>query len=267
MTAAPTVSLDRCVASFLRGEDLLNPKCLELVVAKVLNIAIGLGSVIVKVPQIVAIVSSRSVEGLSPVAFYLDTLVSMANWVYHYVQHYAFETYSDSVFTTVQNVVLVLLLWTFEKKGASSFFNKVLIAALGLALTWAAFSIPKTINDEPFLRQHVPPDVKVLFANVPDLRVILQLLISPLLIISRGSQIWQNIANRSTGSLSLVTNALQFLGASARIFTTISGNGGDGAIIISNIIAASLSGIIVVQIIAFADASDKTKTSKKKKSN
>jgi len=251
-------------------KDLTNPRCLELALAKSLNVAIGLGSVVVKVPQIYKIVASRSVEGLSPVSFYLDTVVSTANTVYHYLLKYDFETYADSAFTTVQNLILVLLLWAYEKKqntdktDLSARMNKFFTVVCGVLLTMAFLSIPKSINDVEFFRDNLHPDIKILI-RLPytnDLRKILQLIILPLLVVSRGSQIMQNFINRSTGSLSLITNVLQLLGASARIFTVISGNGGDGALITSNVIAAALSGIIVFQIVSFSDS--QTTTRKKK---
>lgn len=238
-------------------------KCIELLVAEILNYAIGLGSLIVKAPQIYNIVAASSVEGLSPVAFYLDTLVSVTNSVYHYLLQYEFKTYADSVFTTVQNIILVFLLWVYEKKGksASTLLNKISIVSFGVLLSVLFLSIPQSINDIPLLRDNISPDLKVLMRH--DLRKGLQFLILPLIIISRGSQIAKNFADQSTGSLSLISNMLQFLGASARIFTTISGNGGDGALVTTNAIAAILSGTIVMQILSFESAP----TLKKKKTS
>ena len=111
-----SIELAGCIDMWMSSKDLTNSRCLELALAKVLNVAIGLGSVVVKMPQIYKIVASRSVEGLSPMSFYLDTVVSTANTVYHYLLKYDFETYADSAFTTIQNLILVLLLWAYEKK-------------------------------------------------------------------------------------------------------------------------------------------------------
>jgi len=191
-------------------------------------------------------------------SFHLDTVISAATASYNYLMAYEFKTYADSFFITVQNVILVGLLWGYEKKKGS-LVNKIVIAVLGVLLGVLFLSIPSPDKDFvgklSFFRAY--PQVRSWLRQI-DLRQILNLVTTPLIIVSRGSQIWTNFVNKSTGSLSLTTNALQFLGASARIFTVMSGNGGDGALITSNAIAAALSGIIVIQIVSNADAKTAT---------
>jgi len=246
---------------------LLSAKCGELVAAKAVSLGITLGSVVVKVPQIYKIVSSRSVEGLSPVAFYLDTLTSVSNMIYHFLLGYKLENYAESVFTTVQNLILVSLLWAYEGKGSTprtSLASKLLVSLTGILIVALFLSIPKSVNDVEFLRQWLSTDVKVMLSRV-DLRNILPFLTVLMLIVSRGTQILRNFFTKSTGSLSLITNSLLFLGASARIFTTLSGIGSDGALITSNGIAALLSGIIVVQIMTYGQGPQEVRRVDKKK--
>ena len=278
MDSVGTLKVQACVVHWLRLERLLDADCIKLFVAEALNTAIGLGAMIVKVPQIYTIVKSESVEGLSPVAFYFDTLVSTSFAAYHFLNpKYSFKMYSDSVFTTVQNLLLVLLLWMYSsaktKKSKDSKVKKdqaslavsmlqklPLVAAYALITTLFLSipdqSLPELINQHHFLRDNLHPSfkVKLAFLNSISLRIVLLVISSGSLVVSRSSQIMQNFTNQSTGSLSLTTNALQFLGASARVFTTLVGEGGsDSALITSHFMAAALSGIVFLQIVTSND--------------
>ena len=237
--------MDSTVLNCVAAGKFADGECLRLLVAEALNVALMLGSLIVKLPQVYSIVTSKSVEGLSPASFYLDTLVSTFNGTYQYLQGYRFINYADSVFSTVQNGALVLLMWYYSK-GAKrpSAVEMGVVVAVGAALTVLALHTPV------------------------HLRFLLQFVITPLMIWSRGAQIVQNFTTKSTGSLSLITNVLLFLGSSAKIFTIISQNmsakTSDGSLITSNALASILSGIIVIQIISYHDSST-TATMRRKK--
>ena len=62
--------------------DIWDLPCIKITVSKGLSLAIILGSVLVKAPQIFNIVSNADVRGLSPSAFYLDTLGYLLSPVY-----------------------------------------------------------------------------------------------------------------------------------------------------------------------------------------
>lgn len=278
MVSTGISALQACIGHWFHLERLFDTECLKLFVAEALNTAIGLGAMIVKVPQIYTIVKSESVEGLSPVAFYFDTLVSTSFAAYHFLNpKYSFKMYSDSVFTTIQNLLLVLLLWVYSAKKTKETKNskatkdqpslvvqilqKLPLAAAYVLITTLFLSIPdlslpELINQHHFLRDNLHPSfkVKLAFLNSISLRIVLLVISSGSLVVSRSSQIMQNFTNQSTGSLSLTTNALQFLGASARVFTTLVGEGGsDSALISSHVMAAALSGIVCLQIVTSDD--------------
>lgn len=248
-TSSSVMELKECYAKLL-NIGLPSTECLRVLVAEMLNVVLALGSIIVKLPQVYSIVASSSVEGLSPASFYLDTLVSTLNGLYMYLKGYSFVGYADSVFSTVQNVVLVLLLWYYGKASSTSSAPREAIAArVAIVGGWVVLSV---------LALHTPA----------DLQYLLQLAIFPLMIWSRGAQIAQNFATKSTGSLSLVSNLLLFLGASAKIFTIVSQNmsskTSDGSLITSSAIASLLSGTIVIQILIYNDSPPKQQQRKKK---
>lgn len=72
----------------------------------------------------------------------------------------------------------------------------------------------------------------------------------PIAIASKGIQILENLRNNSTGQLSLVTWLLQFVGSSARIFTSVQETG-DWLVIVSFVVRALLDGVIVGQILFY----------------
>ena len=89
-----------CVHKF----DYYLPCALEIL-SKVVSFAIIGGSLMLKVPQILAILKSRSAAGLSALSFELDVMVFVASVTYSVKLGYAFSTYGEQVIVLVQNVV------------------------------------------------------------------------------------------------------------------------------------------------------------------
>lgn len=234
----------QCLVTLRENRQFPSTECTRQIVAEGVNVILAAGSIIVKIPQVYNIVASSSVEGLSPASFYLDTIISTLNGVYMFLKGYSFVAYADSVFSTVQNVILVLLMWTYsDPANRPSFIGRAAIVCGGAVLMALALHTPA------------------------DLQYLLQLVIFPLMIWSRGAQIAKNFAAKSTGSLSLVSNLLLFLGASAKIFTIISQNmsnqTSDGSLITSSAIASLLSGTIVIQILVYNDSQPRQQRKKK----
>ncbi|KAH8060897.1 hypothetical protein JL720_13486 [Aureococcus anophagefferens] len=81
--------------------------CALEIVSKVASHGIIAGSAMLKLPQIAAILASRSAAGLSTLSFELDALVFVASVAYSSKLGYAFSTYGEQVIVLAQNVVLV----------------------------------------------------------------------------------------------------------------------------------------------------------------
>jgi mannose-P-dolichol utilization defect protein 1 len=101
-------------------------------------------------------------------------------------KHFPFSTYGETVFISLQNVILVLLVLGYTGR------LKAALPLLAGYTTWIWWSIQ--------------------IASSSTLEV-LQGLTIPLLIASRVPQIYTNFAARSTGQLALLTWALNFLGS------------------------------------------------------
>jgi mannose-P-dolichol utilization defect protein 1 len=171
-------------------------RCMSFYIAKLLGLAILGGSVALKLPQIWNIVSTKDVFGLSPLAFYSEVPLFAVSVVYNLRQGNPFTSYGENCTILVQNIILVVLLWTYSKPPPRS-ATMIQVVMCGLFLIVAICMVPD----------------KYLF--------VLPLLNLPLSLSSRVPQIVSNFRLRSTGQLSIITTLLLFGGNVARVFTTI----------------------------------------------
>ena len=210
-------------------------ECIAPLVSKLLGMAILVGAIGLKLPQIINIYQTGDVEGLSPTSFYSEVPLVMSNVAYNYLQGNPFSSYGENVFILVQNLVLVMLLWMFMKEKPTI---SHMIGVLGM---FAAVGMGS---------MHLPKEYWYL----------LPLSNLPLLLASRIPQIIQNFRNQSTGSLSLITNFLTFAGSLARVFTTIQEVGMDYSLLLGFFLGCSTSGLLLLQILIYGNK----KASKKK---
>lgn len=221
---------------FVKG-NFYNLPCLKLIVSKLLSYGIILGAVVVKVPQVIKIVDSRSAEGLSYPAYLLETIASSITFAYNIRANNAFSTYGETLFMTVQNVVITLLILLLNRK------------IIGFFLTMIAYSFFSFGLYTPAL-----VDVKMM--------AILQASTIPIFVASRIPQILQTYSNGHTGQLSALTVLLVWLGSVARVFTTMQ-EVKDSLLLVGFCSAAFLNTIIAGQMVYYW----RSKPAKKAKSD
>jgi len=209
----PAIALigEQCYNVLVYDFDFTNVDCLKFALSKGLGLGIVLGGAIVKIPQIITIVKSRSARGLSFSAYVLETISYAIALAYSSRNHYSFSTYGENFFLTIQNVVITLLILYFSSpesafaRGGSPVFGQSRIAkiAAGLAITAVTGIVLSSETLCPL-----------------SLLSVLQAATLPLSLSSKAPQIMANYHARSTGNLSAfaVFNAL--LGCVARLFTT-----------------------------------------------
>lgn len=73
----------------------LSAHCLKLLVSKGLSIGILLGSVLVKLPQILKIVAHKSAKGLSLAGLLLESLAIFIGLAYNFHLNSPFSTYGE----------------------------------------------------------------------------------------------------------------------------------------------------------------------------
>lgn len=198
-------------------------KCYQLLFSKALSAGILLGSFVVKLPQVINLVSSKTAEGLSPEAIYSEVPLSLFSCLYSYRLGYPFTSYGESATISVQNVFLVYLLWTYMKPKPT-LTVKLQVFAMVIASGLIAWYIPAEYL-------YVLPSTCMV-----------------LMVFSRVSQIINNFKQGTTGQLSSITTGLTFAGSLARVYTTVSEVGFDLSLIASFGVGALLSGILLAQV-------------------
>jgi len=103
-----------CYDSFTRL-DFNDSSCVSFTFSKVVGFLIVLGAFILKVPQIVKILKSGSVEGINAVSYYVETinLISTAGLSIHLGLD--FWVYGETLVITVQNLIIILMIWAINK--------------------------------------------------------------------------------------------------------------------------------------------------------
>eukprot|EP01013_Petalomonas_cantuscygni_P003631 TRINITY_DN13845_c0_g1_i1.p1 TRINITY_DN13845_c0_g1~~TRINITY_DN13845_c0_g1_i1.p1 ORF type:complete len:249 (-),score=44.82 TRINITY_DN13845_c0_g1_i1:194-838(-) len=170
---------------------------LGALISDFLSVAIVGGSLILKVPQILYMVRSKSAENLSRLTFATELFGYILLASYSFASGNRFVSYGENVIIAVQSFVIVFLISRYQHPGTLGFFFAVacpLLAFIAMVVTGtlSASAIGRILS----------------IVNVPQL------------IISRVPQIYNNYTAGSVGAYSYSTAFLQWAGTAARVFTT-----------------------------------------------
>ena len=77
---------EKCTQSLLREFNVADTECVSLLASKVIGILMICGSFAIKIPQMINIVKSKSVEGISAVSFYMEVVFFISTVAYSYRQ-------------------------------------------------------------------------------------------------------------------------------------------------------------------------------------
>ncbi|KAI0806156.1 hypothetical protein BC629DRAFT_1282886 [Irpex lacteus] len=191
---------EKCYVSLVENLNVSDVDCLKYAVSKGLGIGIVVGGSIMKVPQLLLIISAKSARGLSLSAYVLETLAYAITLAYSYRNNFPFSTYGENLFLTIQNVIITLLIIYYPTSRLTRTPNTAPQLALAAALT-AVSGV-------------------ALYAVPLSALAALQMATIPLSLFSKIPQIRQNARARSTGQLSAFAVISQIVGCLARLFTT-----------------------------------------------
>lgn len=233
---------ETCYDEFFLNFNFLHVPCLKVVLSKVLGIGIILGSVMVKLPQIVKLMAARSAEGLSFNSVLLELLAITGTMAYSIVNQFPFSAWGEALFLMMQTVTIGFLIQHYGgRTGRGIAFLVVYVVLLVLLLS------PLT------------PTSMVTTMQASNM---------PAIIIGRLIQAATNFRNGHTGQLSAVSVFLLFAGSLARIFTSLQETG-DSLMALTYIISSTCNGVIALQVLYYWNSSplhDRKKKKKKKKS-
>lgn len=125
---------ETCYKTLLLDLDLESTECLKLAISKGLGIGIIAASSIVKVPQILKLISSRSASGISFLSYLLETSAYLISLAYNVRQGFPFSTYGETGLIMAQNVVIAALVLHYSGKQAAAATFVGGLAASGFAL-------------------------------------------------------------------------------------------------------------------------------------
>ncbi|TDH70249.1 hypothetical protein CCR75_000197 [Bremia lactucae] len=220
-----------CFEVFAVDHDFANIACIKAVVSKALSYAIITGSLILKLPQILKIVGAKDVTGLTPSAFYMEVVLYLSSTIYNVLRGYPLTTWGENLVILAQNMLLVLLLWTYSTP-------KILFTTrIGLVATLCAMAAGMLV---------IPDEYQWLLASAGI----------PVSIVARIPQILSNFKQGHTGQLALITLVLNLGGSIARLFTTMQETG-DPIQVAGFCVGILLNGTLVLQVLLFWGATNK----------
>ncbi|CAH0603359.1 unnamed protein product [Chrysodeixis includens] len=235
-----SVLSEKCYDEYFVKFNFLDGPCLTSTLSKGLGIGIIAGSILVKVPQILKILSSKSAEGINVYGVYLELFAITANFAYSYVMGFPFSAWGEGTFLAIQTAAIAALVLHYAgTSGRAVVFLSVYVAIVSALISGF------TPTDVLWTMQAV---------NVP------------IIVFAKSIQIFTNYKNGSTGQLSAITCFLLFGGSIARIFTSIIETG-DFIIIVTYCVSTAANGAIVCQLLYYwnVDKSTQIKNKKKKK--
>jgi mannose-P-dolichol utilization defect 1 len=134
---------ETCYKRLLLDVALDDTDCLRLAVSKGLGIGIVAASSIVKVPQILKLLRSRSADGVSFLAYLLETTAYLITLAYNFRNGFPFSTYGETALILGQNVVISVLVLNFSGRAAlAAVFVAALAGSAGLLFTDGVLDMP-----------------------------------------------------------------------------------------------------------------------------
>jgi len=227
---------------------LLEPPCAKFLISKLLGYGIVVGSAGVKMPQVYNIMKAGSVEGLSGPSVIIEWAASVASFSYFMALGYPFSTWGENFFLFFQNGAIAALYLRFTAGLGSARFwlTAALSAVLGIVLYTRA--LPDIV-----LSPAVCESVRLRRCTITCTDVAGSLPVV-LMLFGRLPQILQNARQGHTGTLSIITYSLNFLGGLARIFTVLQEL--DDPLVLTSASSAVLqNAILVAQILMLGGSS------------
>jgi mannose-P-dolichol utilization defect 1 len=132
---------DVCYKTLLLDVDPSATECIKLAISKALGIGIIGASSVVKVPQILKLVSSKSASGISFLSYLLETSAYLISLAYNVRQGFPFSTYGETALIIVQNVVIAVLVLQYTGKTAAA-----ALFVAGLAVAASALFMQEAVD-------------------------------------------------------------------------------------------------------------------------
>lgn len=229
----------RCCHSIL-VEYTLDRQCVQTIITKTLGYGIIFGSTLVKLPQVLKLLSARSGVGVSLFSVLLELVALTFTSSYSMAQRFPISAWGESLFLMLMTALVAFLIihYDLDRVRSNLFLATFLLSAY-------------------LLMSGIVPASMLWYCQILNL---------PLIISSKLVQAWLNFKNGHTGNLSAITVTMLFVGSTVRIFTSIQETG-DKLIILSFTLASAVNLLLVTQILLYWNTTNQfiEKTLSKKK--
>lgn len=185
------------------------------------------GACLNKAPIFTNIYTNKSVAGLSISAIYGEVIMYSNSALYGLVTQAPFTAYGENLCVACQTIGLVLLIWHYSS-ASNTTTSKV--ATVGVYMVYVLLSV---------------------FVLPPRFYSLLIMCNWPALVFSRGSQIYQNMYDKHTGTQSIITHLMNLVGSLIRILTTMKEIGMDFALLAGYALSVMLNIILVTQCVFY----------------
>jgi len=215
---------DKCYDNYFIDKDFADVDCGKAVLSKALGFAIIAGSFLVKIPQILKILSNKSAEGINIFSVLLDLTAITFNMSYSFVSKFPFSSWGDNTSLAAQTAIIAILVYYYGGSTVKAFLFTVVYGGLCYALMSGLTPLEYLWTAQ--------------CCNIP------------ILLTGKLSQAYTNHKNKSTGQLSAATCFMLLAGSLARVFTSIQETG-DNLVILLYGISSFANAVIVAQFFQY----------------
>jgi mannose-P-dolichol utilization defect protein 1 len=233
--------------------------CVSASITKALGYGIILGSCVVKLPQVINIVRSRSGAGLSLASQYQELASNALAVIWHATWNRSpFSAYGETIIVTLGCALVVVAMWAFERPSTS---HVAIVLAASAVLVQFALTSPSVLTG---LAASMATAVGVPGAalSTAALKDVLQFASQLTFWGARITQIIATARERSNGAQSPLTLVFNLMGTAARVFTSFR-EVGDRLQLAFTVFNVFLNGVLCAQYVAFAGAKPKVSSKAK----
>lgn len=214
-----------CLAQF----PILPFECIRPLVIKALGVFVIVASCLNKAPLFINILKNKSVAGMSPQAVYSESIMYANAAFYSIRRGNPFTAYGEVALITAQSLIVVCMMWIYREPKVSTKEKTAYLLFWGLYI-------------------HV-----VFHVLDKDQLYILMSLNLPVTCFSRGSQIAAFLKAKHTGTQSIVTVMMNFMGSMIRVATTINEVGYDMPMLTGYGLSLALNGTQIALFLKFKE--------------
>jgi len=213
-----------CFDEYFLNLNFLDVPCFKASLSKCIGLGIILGSLLVKVPQILKIYKSKSGEGISISSVTLDLTAITIYMSYSFVKGFPFTAWGDTTFLAVQTLIVGIQVFYYGGRSGKAM-------AYGLSYCIVCYIMMSGLTPIEFLWT-------------------LQGVNIPILLMGKFTQAYANYKNGHTGQLSAATLFMLFFGSLGRIFTSIQETG-DFMVIVTYLASSFANTVILLQLLYY----------------